>query len=283
MNGKSVSLNTGYYPWKAYLKVILSGGTDVSESQLQSQLLYFDAATMDDANASGGTNGGLAKRYVFTKQSKVFDLEGPLYEDIFRLDKYILNGVDINLKLYRSRAPLIVMSAEGSPAYKVQLLDVSFKACMIKVDSGVMIIHAELLKENTAKYSLIRSEVKMNTCPTGSGSFIWQNVWSNNLPSKAYFAFISQSAVNGSYTKNIFNFQNLAEEIALYVNGKSIPARPMKIDVGANKNHVTPFVNLFEVSVKWNKDSGLGITRSMFSEGYTVYAFSLVPNDLGEE
>lgn len=102
MNGKSVSLNTGYYPWKAYLKVILSGGTDVSESQLQSQLLYFDAATMDDANASGGTNGGLAKRYVFTKQSKVFDLEGPLYEDIFRLVKYILNGVDINLKLYRS-------------------------------------------------------------------------------------------------------------------------------------------------------------------------------------
>lgn len=34
MNGKLVSLNTGYYPWKAYLKVILSGGTDVSESQL---------------------------------------------------------------------------------------------------------------------------------------------------------------------------------------------------------------------------------------------------------
>lgn len=64
------------------------------------------------------------------------------------------------------------MSAEGSPAYKAQLLDVSFKACMIKVDSGVLINHAELLKENTAKYSLIRTEVKMNTCPTGSGSFI---------------------------------------------------------------------------------------------------------------
>lgn len=175
------------------------------------------------------------------------------------------------------------MSAESSPAYKEQLLDVSFKACMIKVDSGILINHVEILKENTAKYSLIRIEVKMNTCPTGSGSFIWQNVWSNNLPSKAYFAFISQSAVNGSYTKNIFNFQNLAEEIALYVNGESISARPMKIDLGANKNHVTPFVNLFEVSEKWNKDSGLGITRSMFSEGYTVYAFSLVPSDLGEE
>lgn len=28
MNGKLVSLNTSYYPWKAYLKLILSGGDD---------------------------------------------------------------------------------------------------------------------------------------------------------------------------------------------------------------------------------------------------------------
>lgn len=283
MNGKLVSLNTNYYPWKAYLKIILSSGTDGSESQLQSQLFFTDDADMDDANAYGGTNGGLAKRYTFTQLSKVFDLEGPLYEDIFRLDKYIVNGVDLNLKLFRNRAPLLIMSAEGSPSYKVQLLDVSFKACMIKVDSGVLINHAEILKETTAKYPLVRTEVKMNTCPTGSGSFIWQNVWSTNLPSKAYFAFISQAAVNGDYTKNIFNFQNLAEEIALYVNGESIPARPMKIDVGDNKNCVTPFINLFEVAEKWNKDSGLNITRKMFSEGYTVYAFSIAPSDLGEE
>lgn len=81
-------------------------------------------------------------------------------------------------------------------------MDVSFKVCMVKVNSGVLINHAAILKENTAKYPLIRTEVKMNTWPTGSGSL--QNVWSNNLPTKAYFAFISQSAVNGTYTKNIF-------------------------------------------------------------------------------
>lgn len=66
----------------------------------------------------------------------------------------------------------------------------------------------------------------MNTCPTGFGSFMWQNVWSNNLPTKTYFAFISQSAVNSSYSKNIFNFQNLADEIALYVNGEAFQQDP---------------------------------------------------------
>lgn len=146
MNGKLVSLNTSYYSWKTYLKNILSSGTDVPESQLQSQLFYLDDPTMDEGNAYGGSNGGLVRRYTFTQESRVFDLEGPLYEDIFRLDKYILNGVDVNLKLFRSRASLLVMSAESSPSYKVQLINVSFKACMIKVDSGVLINHAEILK-----------------------------------------------------------------------------------------------------------------------------------------
>lgn len=38
MNGKLVSLNTSYYAWKAYLKLFLSSGSDVSQSQLQAQL-----------------------------------------------------------------------------------------------------------------------------------------------------------------------------------------------------------------------------------------------------
>lgn len=57
----------------------------------------------------------------------------------------------------------------------------------------------------------------------------------------------------------------------------------MKIDVGTNQNYVTLFVNLFEAAEKWNKDAGLEITRSQFGKGYTIYAFSLAPSDLGEE
>lgn len=62
-----------------------------------------------------------------------------------------------------------------------------------------------------------------------------------------------------------------------------MPVRPIKIDVGNNRNYVTPFVNLFEVAEKWNKDVGLEITRENFDQGYTIYAFNLSPNDLGEE
>ena len=156
------------------------------------------------------------------------------------------------------------MSEEDNPNYKLELLDVAFKACMVKVDNGVLVNHAEIIKDVTAKYPLTRTEVKMTTVSSGSGSMIWQNIFSNNLPSKVFFTFVDQAAVNGSYTKNPFNFQNLVEEMALYVNGESVSARPMKMDLSANKNYVTPFVNLYEVVQKWNKDKGLEITRPSF-------------------
>ena len=262
---------------------MLSNGNDIAQSQLQSQLFYLDDSVVDDPDPAAGSNGGLAQRYQFTQESRLFDLEGPLYEDIFRLDKYLVNGVDIHLKLFRNRSSFTLVSKEAAPSYKLELLDVVFKACKIKVDSGVLINHGEILKDTTAKYTLSRTEVKMNTIPSGSGTLVWQNIWSNNLPTKAFFAFVRQSAVNGDYTKNPFSFLNIAEEIGLYVNGESIPARPMKMDVGTNKNYVTPFVNLFEVAEKWNKDAGLQIKRDMFDQGYAIYVFSLAPSDLGEE
>jgi len=69
MNGKLVSLNTNNYPWKAYLRLLLSGGEDVAESQLQSQLYYQDNGDMESINPLSGSNEGLINRHSFTKES----------------------------------------------------------------------------------------------------------------------------------------------------------------------------------------------------------------------
>ena len=120
---------------------------------------------MDNADAYGGNNGSLYLRYAFTQQSHIFDLEGRLYEDIVRIDKYFINGVILHLKLFRNPTAFVLMSKEASLGYKLQILDVSFKACMVKVDSEILINHAETMKDKTANHPLSRKEVKMSTCP----------------------------------------------------------------------------------------------------------------------
>jgi hypothetical protein len=133
---------------------------------------------MDDGNAYGGSNGGLAQRYAYTRQIQIFDLEGPLYTKIF------FSWTNIHAEWCRYQ-PKIISQQSTSACHECRIVSilqgrvdrrVIHKACMIKVDSGVLINHLEILKEMTAKYPLIRTEVKMNTCTTGSGSFIWQNV-----------------------------------------------------------------------------------------------------------
>lgn len=42
MNNKLVSLNSSHYPLKAYLKTVLSSGSDEQNSQLQNQLFFKD-------------------------------------------------------------------------------------------------------------------------------------------------------------------------------------------------------------------------------------------------
>lgn len=151
----------------------------MGHSQLQSQLFFLDDNDTEDPDPAAGSNGGLAQQYQYTKESRIFDMEGPLYEDIFGLDKYLVSGVDVHLKLFRNRASFVLMSDETAPSYKLELLDVVFKVCKIKEDSGVLINHAEILKDTTAKYPLSRTEVKMNTISSGSGNFVWQNIWAN--------------------------------------------------------------------------------------------------------
>ena len=135
------------------MKLLLSNVNDVARSQLQSQLFFLDDFDVDDQDAATGSNGGFATRYEFTKESRLFDMEGPLYEDIFLMDKYLVNGVDSHLKLFRNRAPFCIVSDETTPNYKLEILDVAFQACMIKVDSGVLINHAEIFKGDYFKIS----------------------------------------------------------------------------------------------------------------------------------
>ncbi|XP_061190341.1 uncharacterized protein F54H12.2-like [Saccostrea echinata] len=283
MNGKCVTQNANNYPWKAYLKVVLSSSAEASKSYLQTQLYYPDKDGVEDPNAASGRNTGLRSRYVFTQMSRTFDLEGPLYLDCFYLDKYLINGVDLQLRLFRSRNEFVVMSGESSPNYKVTILDAVFKACKIRVDSAVLLNHAEAITKTPARYNYLKTDVKMTTIADKTSEFYWDDVWNGKQPSKMYVAFVKQSAVNGSYGTNPFNFEHFnLSEIVVTVNGEPIPVRPLKFDYGDNRNYVTALCNLYQSSEKWYKDEGLIIDRDQFSKGYAIYAFDLVPNDLGE-
>lgn len=279
MNNKLVSLNSSHYPWKAYLKTVLSSGSDEQQSQLQSQLYFKD----DDPMDSTTLNSGLVNRYEYTKLSREFELEGPLMEDVFNVDKYLIQGVDLYIKLYRSSNPFVLMSEETSPDYKLQILDATFKTCKIKVDSGVVVNHMKQIEKEAVKYSVRRTEIKKNTIAKASGELIWDNMFPRR-PSLVVVGLIPQKSGNGAYDSNPLNFKHYtATDVGLFVNGESVPARPLKLDFGNDRKYATAYLNLFEACEKINSDCGLNISRADFGTGYTLYAFPLDPTCLDQD
>ena len=55
-------------------------------------------------------NNGLYKRWLHSRRSQSFDMIGPIHADIFQQEKYLLNNVDLALKLTRSKPPFNLMS-----------------------------------------------------------------------------------------------------------------------------------------------------------------------------
>ncbi|XP_061170259.1 uncharacterized protein F54H12.2-like [Saccostrea echinata] len=248
LNNKLVSFNTNNYPWKAYLKTVLFGGKEELSSQKQSQLFFKDEGNLGDANAYNGGNAGLVLRYGYTQESKVFELE-----------------------------------AQSTPAYRLELLDVVYKVAKVRVDPGVLLNHSKQIESTPVKYTISRNELKMNTIPKGSTEFYWDNIFPQAVPDRIVVGLVDQKAVNGDYTTNPFNFEHFGvTDVGIYVNGESVPGRPLKTDFTTG-HYSTAYARLFEASGKWSQDAGLVITRENFGSGYSLFVFTLDPCGFGEE
>ena len=93
------------YPYKAYLDCLLNYGIDSKESIFQTQLYFKDTAEGMEQTNPGETpiNQGLIRRNNLSKLSKIIDMEGPLYSDICQLGRFLLNGLELRIRLWQSK------------------------------------------------------------------------------------------------------------------------------------------------------------------------------------
>ena len=102
LNGTQVTTSTNTYPYRAMLETLLSYGGDAKKSQLTSALYYHDQADRMDSVAFDATgNSGLKTRKTFTTTSNPVDMIGRIHADLFFQSRYLLNEVNVKIKLTR--------------------------------------------------------------------------------------------------------------------------------------------------------------------------------------
>ncbi len=261
------------YAYKSDIEIKTSFGEAAKKTHLSSLLWFKDTNDLDSLT----TNTGFVARQAYTVESKVVDMCGKLHLDITNQDKYLPNGVDMDIKLVRSSDAFALMS-DGSEAFKVEIVDASLFVRRVKLFPEVQAAHIKAFERAPARYAIRRGEVKTYTLTAGGRSFTQENLYNGQLPKRLIVAMVDNSAFNGEQKENPFNYKhNDLTNLAIYVDGKQIPSKPLRPDF-ANKQYARAYVNLAQATGKFFQDEDNDITREDFGKGYALFAFDLTPD-----
>ena len=245
-------------------------------------MFYKDTSgKMDVANpvaADDAANKGLKVRYDFTKESHVVDMTGPIHSDIFFQDRLMLNGVNLRIKLNRSKNSFCLMSSAAAPTFKVVITEAILFVRKVKLASSIILGHAVALKHSSAKYPVRRIDCKVLSIPRGFSSFNPANIFLGHIPKRIVLVLVDTQAYNGTYSKNPFNFKhhNLTR-VGVYEDGEQIPRKPLflNFDEAGDQNVIAGYQSLFSGTGKLSQDAGNQISRSDYGSGYTAFCFDL--------
>ncbi|XP_058246887.1 uncharacterized protein F54H12.2-like [Hemibagrus wyckioides] len=278
LGDRLISQSSSTYAYRAAFECLLNYGKETLESQFCTGLFYKDTAGHMDATDPEGRNEGLKQRVRFTVESNTFDLIGHIHSDIFFQDKLLLNGVDLRIKMVRSKDEFCLMK-EGNGSFTLKMINAALFVKKVTVSPPIRIGHARALGTATAKYPIERVCMKTFSLPAGSRHCSQENVFLGPLPKSLIFRLVDNDAFSGAFKKNPFNFKHYDTEfVALYVDGTQYPAKPFQPDFRSG-NAIREFYSLIQASGKQLKDQPLAINREEYSNGYTLFAFNLNPED----
>ncbi|XP_046602256.1 uncharacterized protein F54H12.2-like [Neodiprion lecontei] len=278
-NQKLVSPANNSYAYRAYIETLLNYAPPAKKPHLSSALWYDSedgVSDVYDADAVGADRGFIERKRIMSN-ARTVDLIGHLHCDVFNQDKFLINGVELRLRLVRLRDSFCIMEAENR--HKLHILETSLLVRRMKISPGILLAHARTLAKGTAKYPVTRVEVKSFTIHAGVQAETLDNVILGQLPKRVIIGFVSNKAFNGDRQRNLFNFQNYSLNfLSLYVDGVQVPPKPLQMSFGKDDLYVDAYHTLFSGTGIHFLNEGNGIGRQQFAKGNCLLAFDLTPD-----
>ncbi|CAK1592647.1 unnamed protein product [Parnassius mnemosyne] len=276
LNQKLVSPPNNTYAYRAYMETLLNYAPAAKQSHLTCSLWYEDTAGKMDS--TDGKNIGFVKRQELISESKEIEMIGHLHGDIFNQDKFLINGVEMSVKLVRSRESFNLIVGSNDVKFKVCITDATLIVRRARINPSVLLAHQKVLASTTAKYPITRAEVKVLTIPSGVQGKTLDNIFLGQVPKRCIIGFVNNSAFNGSLTKNPFNFENYGiNSFSLYIDGQQIPSKALQPSFN-NSIFTSAYHTLFSGTGIHFLNEGNGISCEQYGKGYCLLAFDLTPD-----
>ena len=178
LNQKVISNSSMTYHYRSYIESLLNYDISAKKSHMTQRMWYQDTPGHFDS-LDDEANEGLAARRALTANSKVFEMQGPIHCDFFNQDHFLLNNVELRIKLTRNRDAFTLMSTAGTE--KIKLLDATLYVRKVVVSPSVLLGHAQALEKAPAKYPVNRVDIKAVTITQGLRDKNLDNLFMNQL------------------------------------------------------------------------------------------------------
>ncbi|XP_060091260.1 uncharacterized protein F54H12.2-like [Heteronotia binoei] len=278
LGDRLISQSHNAYPYRGFIEAVLNYSNDTLNTQFSAGLFYKDTAAQHESTALDGDNDGFVKRAALAAGSRKIDFLGQLHSDLFFQEKLLLNGVDVKIKLTRSKNAFCLMAGDLNRDCKLIILSASLFVKKVRVAPGVRLGHAEALFTANAKYPVDRVDIKVFSIPTGSRVSNQENLFWGQLPKLLVIGLVDNESFSGAHNKNPFNFKHYdINFFALYMDREQVPTKPLQPDF-EDGNCVREYMQLVQAAGKHMKDRSLLVNREEFSQGYTLFAFDLSPD-----
>ena len=275
---------TGHYPYVAYLKALLENGYDAKTSWMESMLFTRNAGITPNTADWGisSRNRAVQKRAEWTF-NKVFDMEGPLFLDVFEMPRCLPNGVPLQVKLTPSSDNFRLLcgqkdaDSDQHKRFKLKVHSALLKVTFLSVSTPLYVGIENQWKKTLAKFPYWRTCVKNFIWDAKTTDNTYHNVFQGDIPNVLYMAFTRNSSYAGNMAQDPFYFEHFnVREISLSVNGRIFNNNPLKVnftDDQGEYTYVEAFSQMQQNLKAWNRNGGNGIGRDEFRSGNTFFVF----------
>lgn len=277
LNDTLITASENTYPFRSYIEATLNYGREAKKSHLTAAFYYRDSSNhLDDTQ--GDENWGMKTRREQCARSREVDLMGRLHADIMHQERYMLNGVDVKIRLIPSKNAFNLIAHDPTQGFKSVITHASLFVRKVKLNPAVTLAHEKALERGTAKYPVKRVVQKTFAIPTGNLGAVQDNLFLTQTPTKLVLGLVSSEAFNGRYNSNPFNFQTFhLSYFSLYLDGKQIPAKALTPNFD-ERLYVRSYHSLMLATGLINRDNGSYIEYRDFNLGYGLFAFDLSPS-----
>lgn len=186
LNQRNICPPTSHYSYRSYLECLLNYGTDAKHTHLQNSMWYKDTAGQMDTivlqnDDNVNINVGYVKRKLLSANARTFELYGHLHCDLFNQNKYLINGVEVAIRLVKEKPTFCLMS---EMAASFEITEANLFVRKVRINPSILVAHARTLAVCPARYPITRVEIKTVTIATGIQSKTVDNLFIGQLPKR---------------------------------------------------------------------------------------------------